>query len=512
MKTTKNTHLVQSTGKARCFYAALLTALSLMSAGAQTVYEWNTTTTPNSWATSGNWTVISGPGTTFPGINDTAAFTNLDITAATTVTLDGNQVVNQMIFGDTVTNTAFGWVVSAGTGTNLSIAGANPMITVNKLGGASIVNITAPILATNLTVAGPGILNMGSFSSVLNGLFITNGATFEFGSGASYNWGPLTFTGNGTVSSGMSSSYTPSFNVLTNLPGVSSTFNFGSRNVIGVNASSPPNNIAGTVTINIGALVGGGPTSRNYLQGVWENTSGSPCTINIVGTSTTSWLQCYFNGGSFNSLLTNATWNFYSSSTGVNKITCGPHNGSGGNTFNMGALTGTADATMSSDNTGTGTTYSIGALNTSTTFAGTFQGNCSLTKVGTGSLTLSNTNNIGLNAANLVNVNSGKLVGVTGGSFIAPSFNVANGATNGVQVASTGGQWITTNLVYATGTNYLEFISEPRWPAPRQRRCSPPISPSIPSRTSSCSWRRLDGREQLSVDQIHRHVCGFRWL
>jgi len=435
-----------------------LACVCLLAAGTTThaaTFTWGTTTTPSSWASQGNWSTGTLPTTT----GDTADFSQLDITAATTVTLDGNQSVNQMIFGDTATNTAFGWVVSAGTPTTstLAVGGVNPMITVNKLGGASIANITAPILATNLTVVGPGILNMGTFSSVINGLIITNGATFEFGSGASYNWNTLTFIGNGTVSSGMSSSYTPSFNVLTNLPGVSSTFNFGSRCVIGVNAATPPNNIAGTVTINIGALVGGSPTSRNYLQGVWENASGAPCTINIVGTSTTSWLQCYFNGGSFNSLLTNATFNFYSSNPGVNKITCGPHNASGGNGFNMGALTGSSDATLSSDNTGLGTTYIVGALNTSTTFAGTFQGNAGLTKVGTGTLTLPNNSTVGLNAANAVNVNAGKLVGVTGGSFIAPSFNVANGATNGVQVASTGGQWVTTNLVYATGTNYLEF-------------------------------------------------------
>ena len=35
------------------------------------------------------------------------------------------------------------------------------MITVNALGGASIANITAPILGTNVTFVGPGVFNIG---------------------------------------------------------------------------------------------------------------------------------------------------------------------------------------------------------------------------------------------------------------------------------------------------------------------------------------------------------------
>ena len=461
MKTTQNshTHPVKSNGKSWCFRAALLTAVSLISVGAQTVYQWNTTATPNSWNSSANWTPSSGPGTTIPGLADTAAFTNLDITAATTVTLDNNQTVNKIIFGDTVTNTAFGWVVSAGTPSTstLTVAGANPTIQVNALGGASIANITAPILATNLTIVGPGVFNLGSLSSVISGLFITNGGTFEFGSGANPNFFPLTFSGNGTFSSGLSSSYSVGLNIITNMPGVISTITVGGRSQLG--ATNGPSNIGGTLTINVGAQVSG--PSRDYMAGTWENTFGTPSTINFVGTTTTSYVSPTFTGSggntAFNSLLTNATFNLSSTSAGVNKIYINPANNSGGNTFNMGALSGTGDGILTSSGTGPGTTYSVGMLGTSTTYGGQFQGDCSLTKIGSGTLTLTNNSIIGANSANAVNVNAGKLVGVTGGSFIAPAFNVANGATNGVQVATTGGQWITTNLVYATGTNYLEF-------------------------------------------------------
>ena len=422
-------------------FAAAASASLLANAA---TFVWNTTSA--SWATQGNWSSGTLPTT----INDTADFSQQDITATTTVTLDGNQLINQVIFGDTVTNTAFGWTVSAGTPTTstLTFGGVNPTITTKALGGASIANITAPINGTNLTFVGPGVFNIGSLSSVINGINITNGGTVEFGSGSSPSWGALTFTGSGLFSSGLSSSYSISLSSITNMPGAVSTINVGGRSYLGGSASI--NNLAGTLTLNVGAQVGS--PSRDYLYGTWEDNFGVPATFNIVGTTTTSYLSPYFNGGGFVCLLTNTAFNIYSTSAGVNKMFINPHNNSGGNTFSMGSLAGSSDAILTSDNTGTGTTYSIGNLNTNTTFNGSFVGNASVTKVGTGILALGGTNSIGLNAANSVMVVSGELDGVTGGSFVAPVMTVSNGAAIGVQVASTGGVWTGTNLVLRAGS------------------------------------------------------------
>ena len=113
-------------------FAAVASASLLANAATD---AWNTTTTPSSWASTGNWSLGN-----LPAVTDTADFSQLDITAATTVTLDGNQVINQVIFGDTVTNTAFGWVISAGTPTTsaLTFGGVNPTIVTEALGGASM--------------------------------------------------------------------------------------------------------------------------------------------------------------------------------------------------------------------------------------------------------------------------------------------------------------------------------------------------------------------------------------
>jgi fibronectin-binding autotransporter adhesin len=433
-----NTETILTKSKIACLFLLL----GAMGAGAQTIYQWNTTTTPSSWATPGNWT----PNGT-PGILDTADFSQLDITAATTVTLDGSQLINHMIFGDTVTNTAFGWVVSAGTPTTstLTVAGTNPMITVNALGGSSIANITAPILATNLTIAGPGTFEIGSLSSVISGMIITNGATVTTPSGGSPNWGPLTFTGNGTYNSGLSASYTTSFSAITNSAGCTNSISTGGRMYLGNSAGGAA--IGGNLTLYVPAQVSS--PSRVYMYGTWTGSG----TLNIVGTSANSYIAPYFNGGGFYTPTGPSTiaYNFSSSSAGVNKIYVNGHDYSSGDTFNMGALSGTSDAILTSDGTGQGTKYTVGALNTSTTFAGQFLGDCSLIKTGTGTLTLSgnNTNN---NAANAVNVNAGGVVGATGGSFITPVFNVAGSASFGVQVASAGGQWTGTNMIFQSGS------------------------------------------------------------
>jgi autotransporter-associated beta strand protein len=94
---------------------------------------------------------------------------------------------------------------------------------------------------------------------------------------------------------------------------------------------------------------------------------------------------------------------------------------SGGNTINMGSLAGDATAILSGGNQGSFATYSIGALNSNTAFAGTIDmatstgrestgantGGLNLSKVGTGTLTLSGTLNYPPTANTTVNRRGG---------------------------------------------------------------------------------------------------------
>lgn len=111
---------------------------------------------------SGSWNTAANPPWStgaLPGATDTADFSTLDITADSTVTLDGNQSINSLIFGDTVTNTAAGWILSPGTPdtSTLTLSGTTPTITVNALGTGKMATISASLTGTaGFTKTGPG--------------------------------------------------------------------------------------------------------------------------------------------------------------------------------------------------------------------------------------------------------------------------------------------------------------------------------------------------------------------
>ena len=80
--------------------AILFFALNLSAA----TFTWTKLVSGNgsgSWTNQANWS-----GATLPTTNtDTANFNSLDLTADSTVTLDGNQSVNALNFADTATGT-----------------------------------------------------------------------------------------------------------------------------------------------------------------------------------------------------------------------------------------------------------------------------------------------------------------------------------------------------------------------------------------------------------------------
>jgi autotransporter-associated beta strand protein len=75
-----------------------------------------------------------------------------------------------------------------------------------------------------------------------------------------------------------------------------------------------------------------------------------------------------------------------------------------------------------------------------------------ITKQGTGTWALSAVNA----STSGISLNAGKLVGVTGGSW-AGACTVAAGATSGVRVVSTGGQWTQASLTFNASACYAEF-------------------------------------------------------
>src|SRR5688572_26212017 len=65
---------------------------------------------------SGSWNVAANPPwslAAIPGAGDTAHFGTLNITNSI-VTIDANQSIDHLIFGDTVTSSAGTWIVNSG--------------------------------------------------------------------------------------------------------------------------------------------------------------------------------------------------------------------------------------------------------------------------------------------------------------------------------------------------------------------------------------------------------------
>ncbi len=134
-----------------------LVALSLALSSfthAQTNGVWTNTAAGN-WSAATNW---SG-GNVAGGTNASADFNTINITADTTVTLDTPVTIGSLIFGDTDTNSAAGWTLSSGP---LTLAGTNPIVTVNALGGGKSVTFGAQVAGTN------GLIKSGTGRFVLN--------------------------------------------------------------------------------------------------------------------------------------------------------------------------------------------------------------------------------------------------------------------------------------------------------------------------------------------------------
>lgn len=173
---------------------------------------WNVATTPNSWATPGNWTPNIAD-----GIGFTANFNTQDILGDTTVTLDADRTIGNLIFGDTVSGTAGSWILAAGTPAGkLILDAATPTITVNALGLIKSASITATLEGTSgFTKAGAGSLVLSGTTNTISGPVVVSAGTLAVGAkpltnaaSVAINGGSLVLTSNvanaigGTISFG----------------------------------------------------------------------------------------------------------------------------------------------------------------------------------------------------------------------------------------------------------------------------------------------------------------------
>jgi fibronectin-binding autotransporter adhesin len=157
---------------------------------------WNTTTSGALWTLDTNWVgnVIAD------GSGNTADFSQVDITADTTVALNGTRTIGNLIFGDTVTATAGHWTLNGGANA-LTLAGATPTITVNALGSGKAVFLNAGLSGTSgFTKSGSGgSLILGSSGNTLSGAVTVSAGTLQLNNASLTNATSVAINGGSLV-------------------------------------------------------------------------------------------------------------------------------------------------------------------------------------------------------------------------------------------------------------------------------------------------------------------------
>src|ERR1051326_1771155 len=109
-----------------CVLAVLLTACCSNKVCAQATFTWTNPNSGGNWSDTTNW----AGGLEDDGVDNTANFNTLDLTADNTVTLDGPRTLGFLTFGDTTPSN--NWIIG-GTNTltlQTTIAGTTPSINV----------------------------------------------------------------------------------------------------------------------------------------------------------------------------------------------------------------------------------------------------------------------------------------------------------------------------------------------------------------------------------------------
>jgi len=303
-------------------------------------------------------------------------------------------------------------------------------------------------------IGGSGSLNSGNYA---NTIFINQNLVFNYASslnqvlsGVISGSGALTLSGSGTLTLSGVNTYSGGTTVSTGVLAL------GNDNALG----------SGLLTMNGGTLASDGATARMFTNNIsiaansaFGQTSGGTGALTFSGTvnlgTTTRTLTnnsaTTFSGALYNTAgltkdgAATMTLTDVSTYTGPTTVSAGTLviGGSG----QLGS--GTYDGAISIAN-GASLTYSSSAYQT---LNGVISGSGGAVTQDNGKLVLTKVNTY----SGATSVNGGMLVGVTGGSCANSAVSVASGATNGVRIMATGGQWTCSSLTYGAASSAADF-------------------------------------------------------
>lgn len=244
--------------KTNHFLVSVAASIGLTSAAFADNGTWNTTTSGALWTLGTNWTgsIIAD------GSGNTANFSLLDITADTTVDLNGDRTLGNLIFGDTDTATGGSWTLN-GAGV-LTLAGVTPTITVNALGTGKNAAINVGIAGTSgLTKSGSGVLTLP---------------------------GNITYTGTTTISAG-----TLALSGGNDRLGTSGNITIGASGTLDLGGNTQTT--TGLVTFTSGATLKGGTLTSNHASLAGNNFFTGTINLGADGAFVTNRRLLVANGG-----------------------------------------------------------------------------------------------------------------------------------------------------------------------------------------------------------------------
>ena len=356
-------------------------------------------------------------------------------------------------------------------GTNLSIFSAGDTVTFNDAGSNNpAINLSGTLKPSSVTVAanqnysfsGGGTL-AGSMSLGKSGAGnLTLNTAHTYGGGTVILGGTVTIAGGADVGGG---TVTLDGGALTSTYGGTSAYNLAgavsvpSTGTLNLSPRMTLNGLAGDGVLNL--TVSGTTFNYENLNGAgYGNFTG---TLNVTGTTPGALLTLNFNGGAFDGNLANTLVNL------DNVTILGRHN-SGGNSWTLGALSGTATSSLGGSGYAGNETINVGGLNLSTTFNGAILNGVAITTVnknGTGTLTLGGTNNFtgGLNLNNgtlLVNgLTSAGTVTVAAAGTLGGSGSIGGPVTlqSGASLKPTGTLATVGNLTLTGAKLYFDLAN-----------------------------------------------------
>jgi autotransporter-associated beta strand protein len=377
----------------------------------------------DNWQTAGNWTSLPTAGQ------------QLYFDGTTNLTSNNNFATNTAFSGITFEGTAGAFVL---TGNAISLSGpvvdnspgletinlelllTNSNITFNAANGSITVGgvISDGSNTYGITEMGKGTLTLNGANTFKGGVTVNSGTLF-LGNNSGAGTGTITLAG-GTLSYG----YYNGFNNPVNVTGSAAMVNTGDQY-----DGSHTGALTGTGTLTIA------PTASSWK---WSGSMSAFAGTFIANTNYNIIFEGAATSGSAEAKFQVNGSNFYDE-------------GTTGTTFSMGELSGGGAITAN----GSGSvTFQVGALNTSTTYSGSFgdsSGTIALNKVGTGALTLTGANSY--SGGTTISAGTLLIANTTGSALGTGSVSIASGGTLGGTGTISGTTTVASGGIVAPGVS-----------------------------------------------------------